>query len=130
MAYDYSGDVAFALEMIAEFGRAVTFVKQSATPGDAAKPLHGPSAAPVSVGNVMAAFVEPSSVIRLGQSSETKPGLWKETTQIALVGAVEGHDLTTFTTITDSDGTGWKIEHVEVFKPGPTLLLYYVGVRR
>lgn len=130
MAYNYSDDVAFAVEMIAEYGRAVTFVKQLSAPANATKPLHGPAAAPVVLSGIMAAFVEPSSVIRLGQSTDQKPGLWKETTQIALVAPVAGHDLTTFTTLTDSDGTGWKIEHVEAFKPGDTLLLYYVGVRR
>lgn len=130
MAYDYTDDVAFALEMVAEFGRPVSFVKVSSVPGDADKPLHGPTAEPVTVPDIPAAFVEPSSVIRLGQSTDQRPGLWKETTQIALVAPVAGHDLATFTKLLDSDGTGWKIEHVEAFKPGDTLLLYFVGVRR
>jgi hypothetical protein len=43
VAYDYSDDVAFAQEMIAEFGRAVSFVKHSSTPGVEALPLHGPN---------------------------------------------------------------------------------------
>jgi hypothetical protein len=130
MAYDYTDDVAFALEMVAEYGRPVSFVKVSGTPGDATKPLHGPTVEPEILPGIMAAFVEPSSVIRLGQSTEQKPGLWKNTTQIALVAPVEGQDLATFTTITDSDGTGWKIEHVEALKPGLVTVLYYVGVKR
>lgn len=130
MAYDYSDDVAFAIEMIAEYGRAVSFTKFSAVPGDPTKPLHGPTEEPIVVADVMAAFVEPSSVIRLGASSTNQPGLWKESTKIALVGQVEGQDLTTFSTIIDSDGSGWKIEHVEELKPGPTTVLYYVGVKR
>lgn len=129
MAYDYTDDVAFAVEMIAEFGRAVTFVKASATPADANKPLHGVGA-PTTVPDIMAAFVEPSSVIRLGASTEQKPGLWKESTKIALVAPDGTNDFTTFTAITDSDGSGWKIEHVEELKPGDTTVLYYVGVRR
>lgn len=130
MAYDYTDDVAFALEMIAEYGRAILFVKQSSTPGNPAKPLHGPTAAPLVVPDIMAVFVEPSSVIRLGAAVNQNPGLWKETTKIALVAPDGTNDFTTFTTITDTDGSGWKIEHTEELKPGDTALLYYVGVRR
>ena len=133
MAYDYSDDVAFAVEMIAEYGRAVSFVKSSSTPGNPAKPLHGPDpeeTPSLVVPGIMAAFVEPSSVIRLGASTEQKPGLWKNSTKIALVAPDGTNDFTTFTAITDADNSGWKIEHVEELKPGLVTVLYYVGVKR
>lgn len=132
MAYDYSDDVAFAVEMVAEYGRAVSFVKASATVADATKPLHGPGVGqpPLTVPGIMAAFVEPSSVVKLGASTETTPGLWKKSTKIALVAPDGANDFTTFTAITDADGSGWKIEHVEELKPGDTVLLYFVGVKR
>lgn len=130
MAYDYSDDVAFAQEMIAEFGRQIVLVKYSGIPGDANKPLHGPTAPPTRVEDIFAAFLEPSSVIRLGQSTEQRPGLWKDSTQIALIAADGANDFATFHAIEDSDGSGWKIEHVETLKPGATAVLYFVGVKR
>lgn len=130
MAYDYSDDVVFANEMIAEFGRPVTFIKHSGTPGDATKPLHGPSADPLEVPGIYAAFLEPSSVVRLGQGTDQRPGLWKDSTRIMLVAPDGTNDFSTFHAIEDSDGSGWKIEHVEVLQPGATIVLYYVGVKR
>lgn len=130
MAYDYTDDVAFAQEMIAEFGRAVVMVRASATPGDATKPLHGPSAAPTRVTDVMAAFVELSSVQRLGAATTTGPGFWKEATKVMLIAPDGTNDFTTFTAVEDDDGNEWKITMADAFKPGDTVLLYFVGVKR
>lgn len=129
MGYDYTSDVDFAMEAIAEFGRAVSFVKQSTDLADVSKPLHG-ALPPLVVDNVPAVFVEPSSVIRLGASDNTNQGLWRNSTKIALVAPDGTNDFATFTGLVDSDGTSWKINHVETLKPGATVLLYYVGVKR
>lgn len=128
MAYDYASDVAFAVEMIAEFGRLVDFHKVSETPLDVNKPLEG-NGADTDVSGVMACFVEPSSLRSLGLSLIVN-GVWKDSTQIALVAADGVNDFTTFTTITDSDMTTWTIANADKFQPGDTAILYYVGVKR
>lgn len=83
----------------------------------------------VDVPGVFACFVEPAGLKSLGISTKQN-GLWKDSAQIALVGSDGINDLTTFDTITDSDGSTWKIDHTEKFRPGDTTLLYFVGVKR
>jgi len=128
MAYDYSEDVAFALEMISEHGRLVDFHQLSETPVDVNKPLEG-NGAPVTVSGVWACFLEPSSVRQLG-IRVTREGVWKDSTQIALVAPDGVNDLTDFTSITDSDGSTWAIAAADELRPGDTPVLYFIGVKR
>jgi hypothetical protein len=128
VAYDYSDDVLTAQEMIAEFGRAVTFGKMSETPNPT-NPLHGPVAVPTTVSGVMACFVEPSSAVRLGASS-ARERLWKDATQIMLVAPDGTNEFDLFEEVTDLDGSVWSVGHTEKLQPGPTVLLYFIGVRR
>lgn len=105
MAFDYAPSVAFAQRMIAKYGRPVTFVRYKDTLGDAAKPLHGPAAPIVAerVDNVIATFVEPSSLQSLGINTTRAPGIWGNTTQIALVAADGATDFTQFHAVLDPD---------------------------
>lgn len=129
MAYDYTDDIAFAIEMVAEFGRAVSFGKL-AEGVNAADPLGAPtSAAPPAVPGISAAFVYPSGVQNLGLRVSS-PALFKSAEQIAIVAADGVNDFAAFDMVTDIDGSIWKIVAVDVFKPGPVPVLYYVGVAR
>jgi len=128
MAYDYSDDVAFALEMISEYGRLVDFHQLSETPVDPDKPLEG-NGAPTTIAGVWACFVEPSSLRQLG-IRVTREGVWKDSTQIALVAPDGINDLTDFTSITDSDGSTWAIDATDKLRPGETTVLYFIGVKR
>lgn len=128
MAYDYAEDLAFAQEMIAEYGRAVSLVKLSAPTVDPANPLGGSSVPPLVVSGVMAAFVAPTGLVHLGALKNAK--LLKECEQVALVAANGANEFSDFDMMTDDDGSDWKIATVDEFKPGATALLYYIGVNR
>lgn len=129
MAYDYTSDIAFANEIIAEYGRPISFVKASDGAVDDTNPLAGPVVAtPVRVDNIMAAFVELKSSTSLGLNTR-EIALFGESTEVALVAPdVAGTNFKDFNFIIDTDGKQWKIEFTYVFKPGLVPVLYYVGV--
>lgn len=129
MAYDYSSDVAFAQEMVAEYGRPVTMVKDVPGTVDASDPLGAPDDDPETVANVLAVVVYPSGLVNLGLSVRSRE-LMKEAEQIAIVAADGVNDFSRFTRIIDTDGSVWAVRSTEVFKPGDTTLLYYIGVNR
>lgn len=128
MSYDYSGDVAFAQEMVAEYGRLVTLVSD-AQEVDAADPLGAPTTDPVEVSDVRAVVVYPSGLINLGLSVRSRE-LMKEAEQIAIIAADGTNDFSQFTGMIDTDGSVWAVTKTEVFKPGDTAILYYLGVKR
>lgn len=129
MTYDYASDVAFAQEMVAEYGRPVMFLKDDPGAVDAADPLGEPSGDPIEVDNVRAVVVYPSGLVNLGLSVNSRE-LMKESEQIAIVAPDGVNDFSTFTQMIDTDGSVWAIGKTEVFKPGDTTLLYYIGVNR
>lgn len=128
MSYDYSGDVAFAQEMVAEYGRLVTLVSD-AQEVDASDPLGAPTTDPVEVAGVRAVVVYPSGLINLGLSVRSRE-LMKEAEQIAIIAADGTNDFSQFTGMIDTDGSVWAVTKTEVFKPGDTAILYYLGVKR
>lgn len=130
---DYAALSQIANTLVAENGRAVTFIKMDRTPADPAKPWRGaaaPTATPAATLAATAVFVEPSSASRLGISSE-ESDLVKRSTQIMMValGSESSEDLRDYDQVLD-DGTHWKITTVEQLKPGDTSLLFFVGVAR
>lgn len=128
MSYDYSGDVAFAQEMVAEYGRLVTLISD-AQEVDASDPLGAPTTDPVEVAGVRAVVVYPSGLINLGLSVRSRE-LMKEAEQIAIIAADGTNDFSQFTGMIDTDGSVWAVTKTEVFKPGDTAILYYLGVKR
>lgn len=126
MAYDYTDDVAFARQEIAEYGRPVTLLKQPSGAADPNNPLAGPSGAVESVPTV-AAFVYPTGLTNLGMGTVSVE-LFKHCDAIALIANIDGHDVSEFDQLDDGDRT-YAIDEVKTFKPGDTVLLYYVGVR-
>lgn len=128
MAYDYSDDIAFAVEMVAEYGRPITLTKV-ARDVDAANPLGTPAAVDTVVADIPAVFVYPSGLVNLGLSVKSRE-LMKQSEQIAIIAADGANSFDQFTTITDQDGSEWAVMRCEVFKPGPVPVLYYLGVNR
>lgn len=128
MAYDYTGDIAFANEIIADFGRAVSFTKITPATVDPVNPLANSAGAPVVVSDVMAAFVFPSGDTNLGQMV-SNPALFKSCEKIALVAADGTNDFTQFDILTDTDGD-YKIETAQAFRPGLFDVLYFIGINR
>lgn len=122
--------IATAQRLIKANGRAVTFIRHDETLADAAKPWDGPTDArttPAETQALDAVFVPPASAVRLGLSTE-QSDLIIRSEQIMIVspGTV---DLSRFQEVLDDD-IYWKINMVEVLKPGPTVLLGFVGVKR
>lgn len=131
MAFDYSEFAALSEELVAEFGRVVTFVELGDTPASPSQPWKGaasPRGTPVQTLDLSAVFVEPSSLDSLGDN-ELAQDFLKRSTSVALV--YSSVELSSFDEILDnSDGSRWKITGLSKLKPGDTLLLYYVGLSR
>lgn len=127
MAYDYTDDVAFAVEMVEEFGRGVQFVTLSETRDDA-NPLAGSTTQPTVSDPIPAVFVAIAGLNELGASAEIRD-LLKAYEQTCLV-APSTTDYEACQLIRESDGGEWKIGRVLKFMPGDTALLYYIGVNR
>lgn len=126
--------VATAQRLITENGRSVTFISHDKTVADAAKPWEGgggtsPRTAPDAVLVLDAVFVEPSVAARLGLSSETSD-LIKRSEQIMIVSpGAAADDLGDFEEVLD-EGKHWKITGIEILRPGSTMFLAFVGVKR
>ena len=131
MAYDYAEDIAFAQEVIAEFGRPCTFEIVTSTPADTSKPWNGP-AAPVAASSsaVPAAFV-PVSGAGLGKQVE-EDMLLHRAQQVCLVApsaAEPSFDFAACHRVQDG-GVSWRVVKAEVFRPGGSALLYALGLAR
>jgi hypothetical protein len=117
-----------ANELIFEAGRTVSFIQLDSTPDDTATPWENstPRTGQTSV-SLKGVFVEPESSIQLGESYVSKD-LVKRSTKILIVEPGD-NDLSTFDEINDG-GVKWKIEGVEILKPGTVTIVGFVGVSR
>lgn len=123
--------IATAQRLITENGRSVTFVEFNSTPGDASKPWDAPTnprTDPDSTLVLDAVFVSPTGAASLGFKAETSD-LVKRSEQIMIVSPGAAIDLTIFQEIIDGSDR-WKIVGVETLKPGNSVILNYVGVKR
>lgn len=130
MAFDYTEISETAVELVAEFGRQVTFVELGDTPADPTKPWRAASAprsSPKRTLGLMAVLVEPASIDTLGRESAVVDFV-KRSTQIAIVATSE--DLEHYNEVHDEDGSVWRIQGSSELKPGSTRLLYFVGLSK
>lgn len=128
MAFDYSKFVLLAQEKIGDTGRAIKVQKLSATPADAAKPWKGPASPTVATEvDTVGTFLEIFSFLKLGLEVIDE-NLLKRVDQVVLIPQVST-DIKEYDTIVDGSVT-WKIDWVRLLKPGDTILLYWVGVKR
>lgn len=124
MATDF---VALAQRLIAAKGRSCSLVKMAAAAADPAKPWNGPGTPTEKERvDVVACFVPPSGA-DLGRSFISEEQL-KRCDQVALIAPGE-QDYATFGVLAD-EAVRWKVEWVQVLKPGPLVLLYAFGVKR
>jgi hypothetical protein len=123
---DYAELVATVRELILGTGRTVTFGRMSAAVADSAKPWK-PGGTPDAV-DTHATFVPVGSAQDLGLMI-VDDELARRTSQVCLVAPHADADLRTFHTVTDS-GVVWRIEWVQVLRPGDTELLIAMGVRQ
>jgi hypothetical protein len=127
-ATDYIDLAAMAENLITESGREVTVVRYKQSADDSAKPWHGPgdpTTVPDATDTVYAAFVAPGSMGKYAQDVDAM----KRCEQACLVGPGASFDLTTADEVVDG-GVRWHVESATVVKPGATVLLYMLGLRR
>lgn len=124
--------IATAQRLITENGRAVTLVQFNTTPSNSDKPWLGPAdprSSPDSTLAVDAVFVNPGETFSLGASFKVSD-LMKRSEQIMLVSPGASADMSLYNEVIDTDGSKWKIDQIEVLKPGTSVALVYVGVSR
>lgn len=122
---DYARAAALATKLIAANGRLVTF-NQLAASADPMKPWR--SAAPVVAASVQqaAVFLPISSYTDIGFTL-TEDELNLRATEMVITGP-STLDLTTVHEVVDGEIYG--IQYVKMLKPGPTVLLYGMGIKR
>lgn len=130
---DYVALANKANTLVVANGRVVTIIQFDETPQSASEPWLGPvdaRGAPNATVDVSAVFVEPSSVVRLGISSD-KSTLVTRSTKIMIIapGATFADDLSTFHEVIDGS-IRWMITETEQLFPGDVSMLWFVGVKR
>jgi hypothetical protein len=132
MAKSYTANIATAQRLVTKFGRSVTLVEYDSTLADVAKPWDGPADARTAPDTALvldAVFVQPGgSSEQLGIASFSED-LLSEMEQILIVSPGAAIDLSTFHAVLDGT-TYWKIVRTESLKPGPDLVLGFIGVKR
>ena len=124
--------IAVAQRLITENGRSVTLVQFDTVPTSASQPWKGnadPRATPAAELPIDAAFVNPSGASSLGLSLTTSD-LLKRSEQILIISPGAQVDVTPFHEVLDIDGTSWKIQAMEVLRPGTETALAFIGVKR
>lgn len=125
---EYDASIAVALRLITQKGRLVTLQKMSNASTDPDKPWNGSGLPSVEsqVNNVPACFV-PHMGSNLGFINiDTE--LLKRSEQVALVAPTQ-EGLEVNNVVLDNSIT-WKINWVQVLKPGLQTVLYVFGVSR
>lgn len=130
MTFDYAAIAQTALELVTEFGKAITLRRLDTTPPDADMPWRGPvdpRATPAEELDVAAVMVEPSSLQTLGVNVKLIDWL-PRAQQIAIIASTS--DLSAFSELVDTDTSVWRCVGVSALNPAGTRLLHYVGVTR
>jgi len=120
MAFDYSGLIATADQLISDFGRDVTIRRKSTTPTDPTKPWRDVEPFPAGDSLTVKAVIVP-------QDAEQQPGsrVRRDTATAHIAAAADGgNELETFDEILEADDKVWKIIDVQVIDPGPSRVLY------
>lgn len=119
--FDYSDLVASADELIQEFGRQVTFVKQSTTAFDATKPWRKENTTTdVTLTDVWAALVP--------YESEDDKDSVRFGIKMCLVSGSSFPDNNgeAFDLLIEEDGAQWHLHDAQVVNPGGTRVLYII----
>lgn len=119
-----------AADLITEFGRTVTLTKIDRAAADAAKPWRGPATPGTPIALSVTAVLVPF------MTEDGKVDLTRRGRQQAYVAAATaeaqsaGVRVEQFDTLTEADGTVWKIHAVDIIAPGPSHVLYTLEVEQ
>jgi len=133
VAKDYSTTIATAQRLITKFGRSVTLVEFDTTLADSAKPWDGPAdarTAPDSTLVLDAVSVQPGGSSQQLGFSVFSDDLISRLAAIFIVSPGASADLSTYQELLDTDGVRYKIDAVEVLKPGPDVIVGFIGVSK
>lgn len=133
---DYDEFAAIAKELVEEHGRTITLLKRNTTPTTPGTPWTGNTATPGSGSggasvSAIACFV-PAAGSGFGSAARDRDlDIVKDVEQFALIASTSlpaNTDLRAFDSI--DDGTHiWKVVFVEELRPGPTSLIWQIGVK-
>ena len=135
---NYDRLLATANRLITKAGRPIVLSRQDRTLADPARPWKGnlqtgDGGVPVTLETV-GCFVPPNTVrefgiTSLGEGTELRDLLTLSQQIIIIPGNVIQTDFRQFTSVIDR-GERWGIMAFQVLRPGPVMLLGFVGVRR
>lgn len=126
--YNYAPIVVKVQRAIEKYGREITFIQRATDDAPANDPLAGPSETDIESDSVKCLFVPLTGMAQLGILT-TKTDDFKQCAQVALL-PPSAIDYAEQTFLVDADGTTWKLNALDMLKPGDTALLYYIGVTR
>lgn len=127
--FDYPALLTKAVAIVTKFGRPVTLVKLDTAVDDPAMPWRGktnPRATPAASTSVNAVVVHPTRVDELGISVRSRELFLKMDAIYIVASSVDFRD---YNEIWDGSEF-WRIDLKMELKPGPTILLWYFGVKR
>lgn len=123
MSYDYGPLIKIAKDLVTNYGRNVQLVKLATAPADADKPWATPEATEV-LAPYPALFVEPASYAKLGLNIEVQD-FAKKSDKMLIIATED--DLSPYHKVLDGTQR-WTIQGMTCLQPGPTRILWFVGV--
>ena len=127
MAKDYSALQDKAKDLIEHYGRTVELLKESRTSADPSAPWEGTTTEETRVTAVYAVYVPLFGESPVVEAIAALGGTVNKSMNSFLIGDVSGQDVRTFQKVVE-DSKVWRINKVDVIKPGGTVLLYQVEV--
>jgi hypothetical protein len=133
VAKDYSTTIATAQRLITKFGRAITLVEFDTTLADSAKPWDGPAdarTAPDSTLALDAVMVQPGGSSQQLGFQVFNEDLVARMNGLFIVSPGAAADLALYQEVIDLDLVRYKIIATEVLRPGPDVIVGFIGVSR
>ena len=127
MAKDYSALQDKAKDLIEHYGKTVELLKESRTAADPRAPWEGTTTEETRVTDVYAGYVPLFGESPVVEAIAALGGTVNKSMNSFLIGDVSGQDVRTFQKVVE-DSKVWRINKVDVIKPGGTVLLYQVEV--
>jgi len=124
VAFDYAELAQSAVDLITDFGKSVTLVKQNRAGADVTKPWQGPNATEVTFTTIGVVVPVQESII----TPQTVQLL--NATHIAYVYPDNTYDVRDTTYLQLADGTRLRVLRVDTYEPGTTTLLHVMHLSR
>lgn len=131
---DWNRPAKTAERLINKYGREVSIIRFTDTPGNPSQSWRGPSAPRTTVDVAVTAKAVFVGLTDSDWGTMTiSDDLKKRSEKICMISPGEStitENLATFTQILDADSTRWNITGVETLEPGDKKILYMIGVKR